>query len=236
MTMTITDTQRIVYQMMTENTGIHMLDSGGGSGRMWQRNQQHGIEDFINQPRAWLDYGANISIFHFFSEFLTHDEKMQDEISMVAESLPNESWFGVRQAFIEAKIDQHWTFENTYNTYNDPDSIHLSQIFEGSDLVDPNGERLLIVMLHNGADVRGGYTMPYAFRYKGGYMDEFICGMIDYDLFCKEKDCDWAVSVYGMDVFDRDGCSVDGPTWEQIESKTCPKCGTEGALDIDVNW
>lgn len=233
---TITETQRIVYQMMTENTGVHMMDSSGATGRMWQRNQRLRIEDFIEEPRAWLDYGANISIFHFFTEFLVYDDEMTKEIIEVADQMPKDSWFSVREAFIEQKVAKGWVFYNTYNTYNDPDTIHLSQIFEGSDLEDPDENRLLIVMLHNGADVRGGYTMPYAFRYKGNYMEEFVCGMIDYDLFCKSADCDYAVSVHGMDIFDRDGCLVDGPTWEQIESKTCPKCNTEGVLDIDVNW
>lgn len=33
------ETAVVVAEMMTENTGTHMLDSGGASGRAWQRNQ-----------------------------------------------------------------------------------------------------------------------------------------------------------------------------------------------------
>lgn len=239
---TITDTQRIVYQMMTENTGIHMMDSGGATGRMWQRNQKHTIEDFIEQPKARLDeWGGDISIFHFFSEFLEHDAEMQKKIEDVAELLPHESWFGIREAFIADLLEppdslypSGWTFENTYNTYNDPDSIHLSQTFEGSDLVDPGGRRLLLIMLHNGADVRGGYTKPYAFRYKGDYMDEFMCGMMDYDIFCEKEDCDHSVGVHGVDVIDRDGDWVKD--YQIDKDLTCPKCHTVGSLSADVNW
>ena len=38
--------EQTIYNMLTENTGTHMLDSGGGSGRHWQRNQKKSIEDF----------------------------------------------------------------------------------------------------------------------------------------------------------------------------------------------
>lgn len=39
--------QKLVYSMLTENTGIHMLDSGFGEGRGWQRNQKKSIQDFL---------------------------------------------------------------------------------------------------------------------------------------------------------------------------------------------
>ena len=33
------NTEQIIYNMLVENTGIHFLDSGMGSGRHWQKNQ-----------------------------------------------------------------------------------------------------------------------------------------------------------------------------------------------------
>ena len=33
--------EQTIYNMLMENTGTHMLDSGGGSGRHWQRNQKN---------------------------------------------------------------------------------------------------------------------------------------------------------------------------------------------------
>lgn len=32
-------TKHLIYEMLTENTGRHMLDSGGAYGRNWERNQ-----------------------------------------------------------------------------------------------------------------------------------------------------------------------------------------------------
>ena len=53
------ETARVVADMLVENTGTHMLDSGGGSGRMWQRNQatvaKHGngpIATFEDMPHS----------------------------------------------------------------------------------------------------------------------------------------------------------------------------------------
>jgi hypothetical protein len=234
--MTKTDTAEIVYGMMTESTGIHMLDSGGGSGRAWQRNQKFSAEDFMNSPKACLDWGASISIFHFFCEFLEHDPKIQAIIDEVADENPKESWFDIRRLAIGGLCySSGYKFHNTYNTYNDHDSIHLSQVFEGSEMEDDYGVPFLIVMLHNGADVRGGYTKPYAFRYKHGWED-FVTGMMDYELFCTDHDCDFSLSVRGLDTFDRDGNYVpDAILWEHVSEKTCPKCNKQ-TLDIDVNW
>jgi hypothetical protein len=46
---------QLLFSMFTENTGRHFLDSGGAYGRNWERNQNKAVEDFINQPSAWLD-------------------------------------------------------------------------------------------------------------------------------------------------------------------------------------
>ena len=50
-----TDTQKLVYAMLTENTGRHMLDSGGAYGRNWERNQANTIEDFDNEQEQTIE-------------------------------------------------------------------------------------------------------------------------------------------------------------------------------------
>lgn len=44
-------TKKIIRGMLKENTGTHMLDSGGDNGRMWQRNQD---KDFDKEPYSTL--------------------------------------------------------------------------------------------------------------------------------------------------------------------------------------
>ena len=43
-------TRQAIYEMLTESTGEHFLDSGGDDGRHWQINQKKTIEDFENEP------------------------------------------------------------------------------------------------------------------------------------------------------------------------------------------
>ena len=39
MSKTTTDLEGLVYDMLSTNTGVHFMDSGGDNGRHWQRNQ-----------------------------------------------------------------------------------------------------------------------------------------------------------------------------------------------------
>lgn len=218
-------TAEVVYQMMTENTGIHMMDSGGGSGRMWQRNQMKSLEDFTNEPAITMDWGPTISIFHFFVEHLEHDPVLQNKIDKYAADHPKDSWSDILNG---VAAEQDWQCSNSYNTYND--DVLLSQVFQGFEM---NDNDFLVIQLHNGADVRGGYTSPYAFRYKHGWED-FVCGMIDYNFFCSNDDCDFSVTVHGLDIYDNDGCPVD-LDWQHIQSSTCPKCNNN-TLTPEVHW
>jgi hypothetical protein len=38
-------TEQAIYEMLTESTGTHFLDSGGATGRHWQQNQKRTLED-----------------------------------------------------------------------------------------------------------------------------------------------------------------------------------------------
>ena len=40
-------TEIIIYQMLIENTGFHMCDSGGIDGRGWQRNQKKSLNKIL---------------------------------------------------------------------------------------------------------------------------------------------------------------------------------------------
>ena len=47
-------TEKVIYEMLTEGTGTHVLDSGGAAGRHWQHNQKRTLDDFRNEPEAFL--------------------------------------------------------------------------------------------------------------------------------------------------------------------------------------
>ena len=71
-------TQELIYEMLTESTGKHFLDSGGDNSRHWQRNQKKTINDFINEePETFYKDGdyfyRDLSLFHYLSELETDD-------------------------------------------------------------------------------------------------------------------------------------------------------------------
>jgi hypothetical protein len=126
----ITDnkTAEVVASMLVENTGVHMLDSGGAAGRAWQRNQKavgdmSPAEFFESQPVAWwgwptvyphsnfregksiLDQRAElwttVSVYHFLTNMVTFNEDIDKAFTEFAELPENkeEYWMGLMEAF-----------------------------------------------------------------------------------------------------------------------------------------
>jgi hypothetical protein len=162
------DTKELIYKMLTENTGVHMLDSGGAYGRNWERNQVKTIEDFENEPeevytysKRWNELSRTASVYHYLSQLQT--DKVCDKFN----AMPCEDW-DAEDVYGVSKAQWEWLNEffhdleviATFNTYNwDSD---LSQILQGSWIegyrVGIGVERYLLLQIHGGCDARGGYT------------------------------------------------------------------------------
>ena len=169
---TYTQIQKLVYKMLTENTGKHFLDSGGTDGRGWQRNAKKSIEDFASEPAELYIKDRNddyiertVSVFHYISEMYELDS-ICDKFNRIKSTDWDGDFYGVsskHQAFLESigydKNPREW---NTYNGNSD-----LSQILQGVSLrlfVDGQYEDYAIIQIHNGADARGGYTDAKLFK------------------------------------------------------------------------
>lgn len=134
MKMTITKLDEIVAGMLVENTGIHMLDSGGSMGRAWQRNQaavgdQSPAEFFENTPVGewgWpsvaphpnfregkdpLDQRAElwvkIGVYHFLTKAALSDfnEEMDTEFQRFADLPENEHSYWLG---LMEDFPEHW--------------------------------------------------------------------------------------------------------------------------------
>jgi len=169
-------TEDIVSQMLTENTGRHILDSGGSNGRHWQRNQGR---DFAAEPsttsefslftpykadKQSLDICITHNIYHWLTERLNYSERV-DEIFQ---------WFCKRKSQTELSWDQ--TINNFFNfakpssicdssptsgyTYNDQALLSQDIVFHQFS----TDHDLVILQIHNGADARGGFTSPRVFE------------------------------------------------------------------------
>ena len=196
------ETKKLIYQMLTECTGVHMCDSGGADNRGWQRNQKKTIEDFENEAEQSYEIDVksmeiyrNVSVFHY----LTNNLQIND-ICEEFNNIPVENWdgnfYGVSDKGNELLENNFDSVSEPFNTYNGKSD--LSQILQGQWLKDVEwGEYYLLLQIHNGADVRGGYTDAKLFycgyeqmihEYLREYMDsyelkeelEYIDSMVDY--------------------------------------------------------
>ena len=193
-TMNATITEQIIYEMLTENTGRHMLDSGGDSGRAWQRNQVKSLEDFRNEAQTHFDaryYDATISLFHHLNDRLTYSEEWTHELHTYAKSRDDASWLEIMESFpTEMGLERGFT-ENSYNR----ESL-LSQVIQYVTFSD-GARNLVMLQIHGGADVRGGYTAPRVFEMD----DEYSLIMESASIFCTGD----AVDSDGPHRFDSNG-------------------------------
>jgi len=166
--------QKLVYGMLTENTGKAMGDSGFSEGRGWQRNQKKTIEDFNNEEMEVYEFDwergdimRTVSVFHYLTNNLQLDD-LCDEFNEIQEE--SDDWnsdcesYGVsRNAFDHINSFENDVIEQrVWNTYNGDSD--LSQILQGSNLTI-NDEEYILIQIHNGADARGGYTDAKLFKY-----------------------------------------------------------------------
>lgn len=164
----MTKTEEKLNEMLKENTGRHMLDSGGAYGRHWERNQD---KTFENEPAAVLtfeDSGIEIThnLYHWVNERLEYDEDMDERFQDYVNLPENEeeSWFELIETFPETiggcDIE-------TINTYNGEDA--LSQTIQYTRFTYDDW-CYIILQIHGGMDVRSGYGTPTIFTENDYYV------------------------------------------------------------------
>lgn len=183
------ETKQIIYEMLTENTGTHPLDSGFSNGRMWQKNQVKTIDNFENEEvekyelHKWNDnyeLERTLSVYHYLKDLETDD--ICNEFNRLQYNCDN--WDADCEAYgvsIEAweYLDNEFEvdIDRVFNTYNGDSD--LSQILQGAHIrIDE--EPYIILQIHGGADVRGGYTDAKLFKLNDdGLIHEYLREYID---------------------------------------------------------
>jgi hypothetical protein len=161
----------IIAGMLRENTGAHFLDSGSAYGRHHERNKGR---RFDKEPEATLDcrYGVEVTInvYHFLKERLTLSESMDRKFRRFCnrKEHANESYFALVAMWIDTLPDARGLYGEgspmTVNTYNGEDL--LSQTIQYT-LFRLDFTDYVILQIHGGCDVRGGYTRPRVFEVSG---------------------------------------------------------------------
>jgi|TARA_R100001460_G_scaffold19719_3_gene40898 hypothetical protein len=158
-------TETIIYKMLTENTGVHLCDSGGDNDRHWQRNQKKSIKDFRNESYTSNDDGfITKSLFHHLNESL---EYLPSETNMFNAWIKADKYDWVKnpdgrchiindvQNFMDTYIYPETESQCTY-TYNFENCLSQDiQYISSGDLYENN---IIALCIHNGCDARGGMT------------------------------------------------------------------------------
>jgi len=199
------DIKKTIYKMLTENTGTHFLDSGGDGSRHWQRNQIKTIKDFQDEPEATLSFDVSgdhiyldptVSVFHKLSKVLDECKICKDFNAMKVNNWDSQNYMGVSK--------EGENFLNSYgfitpdnpewNTYNWDNCF--SQVVQGTNLISDNDENYVLIQIHQGADVRGGYTDAKLFIISDG---------MDCDHYSAHNDsCMFSVKNPAIDVLTKD--------------------------------
>jgi hypothetical protein len=208
----IMKTSTIIKKMLLENTGINMLDSGGDSNRAWQRNQGRA---FDKEPRATIgsDGVVSLSTYHFLIDHLEFCPELDKKFKAFSRKSDEchlndmESWVDTLEAAGLYGEGEPFTV-NTYNHESLTDQVLQFVYFSLA------GQDYVILSIHNGADVRGGYTAPRVFK-----VDEMFLSDSDAIVYCPDHEFQTDDGYH----FYHDGSS-EGGTYELI-SDSRPICG-----------
>jgi ribosomal protein S27E len=166
------DTKQVIASMLTENTGRHFLDSGGEMGRHWQRNAIRQFSDekaaSVSYSYGYIEFGHNL--YHWLVDRLEYDAEADAEFQEWASAPEREDsgWYQLLEEYLElvSKSRGATGFYGegnpvSVNTYNG-ESL-LSQVIQFGYFETEDGAYVLL-QIHGGADVRGGYTKPRMFQ------------------------------------------------------------------------
>jgi len=180
------DASPLIEAMLKENTGTAICDSGGAYGRNWQRNQGR---KFANEPEVkfktheWtnsegkkcIDYDFSVSTFHYLTKFLALDAVCQKFNRIPCGDWDSDLAYGLGkegEAFLEKMGAEVKKAVNTYNW-----DCPLDQVLQFSPL-EIDGEDYVLLQIHGGCDVRGGYTDAKLFTFNH-YAEPQAFGAVD---------------------------------------------------------
>lgn len=130
----LTETQKVLAEMLQENTGRHMLDSGGTGGRHWERNAGR---DFLSEPSSVVSggYGSlevTHNVFHWLVERVEYDQALQTVFDLFVQHHCGEglSWFECMAAWSEGTELFDWLSEVLLDPSEDGEDMDLDEVDE----------------------------------------------------------------------------------------------------------
>lgn len=181
------DVKQVIIDMMQEGTGKAICDSGDAYGRNWERNQK--IKDFDALPVLEHDYKKgqeatsqeicfSVNVYHYLKSIFEIDaicEKF-NKLNIGSDWDCELDIYGVCQNAIDFLNEYDCEISKPFNTYNSEN--HLSQVLQGSTVKIGESE-YCILQVHNGCDVRGGYTDARLFKFSDDLINAYGFGYIN---------------------------------------------------------
>jgi hypothetical protein len=189
-----------------------------GYGRHWERNQGREFESEPETEVTFDARGGSLgvevthNVYHWLKSRLDFDEDAQAAFDEFTELPENEDshWLQLMESFPEwyaahkAEEDECESYMATgiygdggpmvVNSYNNEDALSQTIQYVFFELHDRNYPRscedaYVLLQIHNGADVRGGYTAPKVFRVGSRCSDQTsIMDNARVTVYCTRKD------------------------------------------------
>ena len=226
-------TESVLVEMLTENTGRALLDSGDHYGRNHERNQ--GV-DFESQPVATVDkYGfqPTLSVYHWLCERVSFAPEIDAQLQEFCSAPERERTHYLED--MEEFVETHYPDATgiygdgkpfTVNTYNGECSLSQTLQFHFFRVNDETS--YIALQIHGGCDVRGGYTAPRVFEVTDD--DASIFSVADVSAHCNNEECEasWYSDNGGYNFYANDGeTDLESGDLKADEDGNylCPECG-----------
>ncbi len=175
-----------IEQILTENTGSNMLDSGDIYGRAYEKNIENGIltgyqpvDFYIDEKNKEVEITPTVPVYDFLAYNLDFDDELDDWFNYIVEKAGLDVYSIVDQEQALQEIPDIEDISSCYNTYNG--ECVLSQTLQFHHF-EYWSEDYVLLQVHGGCDIRGGYTYPQVFRVND--MDMFYMGLADCQIDC----------------------------------------------------
>jgi len=146
-----------------------MMDSGGSSGRHWQQPSP-GNEPVILGTDPYDTY---INLTQLLADLFECDIEGARFHKWANDR--DGGWFELADQYLESKGYTQLARDNTCNGENDLSQGYVYEVWQrpGADVSDwcyaDEDEVLIVLYIHTGADIRGGYSKPLFGNFTGDY-------------------------------------------------------------------
>lgn len=183
------EVKQIIKEMLCENTGCDICDSGGAYGRHWEQNRG---KDFDKEDAIRIEVWPNetfmltYDVYHYLTNFLEvtdETKKLQKVLDEYVNREESSSYLQDMEDFMEYLVEEHdFESDGITNTYN-YENI-LSQVLQYG-IVKSDDEYYTILQVHGGCDVRGSYSKPKIFSLSDEDSYSYFCiAQSEIDAYC----------------------------------------------------